>query len=103
MSIFEDDGFVIVEKDGIDADDFDYDDDVVSVSSSKSSLCLVEDPSKDDKVLSQDRKAKEETGNVQSEDQTAPHALPAEVTAPAPQPPVTLQYLQVSFAVFAAC
>lgn len=87
MSILEDDGFVIIEKGAFDAED---DDDVVSVSSSRSSLCLVEDPAKDSEALLSAGETQQELGKAKSGGQTPLHALPAKDAETLPEPIVEI-------------
>lgn len=68
MSILEEDGFVLVSKEGLL-----HDDDLLSISSSRSSLFLVEDPSLDNIDLNDEADAREpEKGEVPASDETAP-------------------------------
>ena len=80
MSFMEEEGFVLVSKDGLVAED----DDAVSVSSSRSSLFLVEDPSTDRVLLhgeEEDPIKPEQPNEAVAEKPADPPAAQEELTA----------------------
>lgn len=64
MSVFEEDGFVLVTKEEV-VNSL-HEDDVVSISSSRSSLCLVEEPSKESSVLAVEEEAPAESAEKET-------------------------------------